>query len=124
MFHPFYLLLVLILSFNSSCTKEKKQENYNPELSSKMVKEGALLIDVRTVGEYKSGHVKGAVNIPHKEIFSKKNIIEQLTKNDKKTPIVLYCKSGGRASVAQKTLKNLGYEKVINHGGMSTWKKD
>ena len=98
-------------------------EDFKPEVSFELVKQGAVLIDVRSKGEYDSGHVKEAVNIPHTEIKEKKDLIKQLTGANKKKPIVVYCQSGGRSSIAQKTLQELGYTRVTNHGGIGTWKK-
>jgi len=73
----------------------------------------ATLIDVRSVEEFKSGHLKNAINIVHTEIG--KEISKHVQKKDAK--IVLYCKKGGRAAKALKTLKELGYSKVTNAGG-------
>lgn len=70
-------------------------------------------IDVRSPAEYKEGHIKNAVNIPHKQIADE---IDKLGL-DKDTRIRLYCGSGGRAGIAKKTLNELGYTKVINAGG-------
>jgi phage shock protein E len=70
-------------------------------------------IDVRTAAEFNTGHLAGAVNIPHGEIA---NEIGGLTQ-DKNAEIYLYCHSGGRADKALNTLEKLGYTQVINEGG-------
>ena len=72
-----------------------------------------LVIDVRTPEEFSSGHVKGALNIPHTEIG------DQIAKHaeSKDQEIILYCRSGGRAGIALDALKGLGYAKVVNYGG-------
>lgn len=70
------------------------------------------LIDVRTQTEYRKGHLKNSINIPHVEIGAR---IKDHVK-DKKEDIVLYCRSGMRAGVARKVLEDMGYENVVNGG--------
>jgi rhodanese-related sulfurtransferase len=72
-----------------------------------------LIIDVREPGEYAKGHVTGAINIPRGliefKIWSKVGFPEN-TDTGKK--IYIYCKTGGRASLTTKSLKDLGFTKV------------
>ena len=75
------------------------------------VDRGAVMIDVRTVGEFQQGHIKGAKNIPFDMIFSKVAEIKKLNK-----PVIVYCRSGMRSSQAASVLKNSGIE-VMNGGG-------
>jgi len=69
-----------------------------------------LVIDVRTVAEWNEGHLDGAVLIPYEKIG------EAIAKvaPDKKTKIVLYCRTGRRSGIALDTLQKLGYEDVSN----------
>ena len=78
-----------------------------------------FLIDVRSAEEYKNGHIENAINIPHTEIGEK---ITDLTK-DKKKHIVVYCRSGNRASKAKKVLDKMGYKNVENAGAYEDLKK-
>ncbi|MCF6147440.1 MAG: rhodanese-like domain-containing protein [Candidatus Kuenenia sp.] len=78
-----------------------------------------IWIDVRTAEEYKSGHIEGAINIPHGEIGRE---IESVTKDKGKT-IHLYCKSGRRSGFAKEVLEKMGYINVINEGGYKDIKK-
>ncbi len=74
----------------------------------------ALIVDVRTPGEFKQGHVKGSINIPL-------NTIAQADKKLKgKEPIVLCCASGMRSGNATSQLKSKGYSQVFNGG---SWNK-
>jgi phage shock protein E len=77
--------------------------------------EGAPLIDVRTATEFGAGHIEGAVNISHDQIEAQAAKI----KAGKEDPIVLYCRSGARATVALQTLKRLGYTNVLNAGSIA-----
>ncbi|WP_020209679.1 rhodanese-like domain-containing protein [Gilvimarinus chinensis] len=72
--------------------------------------EPVVWVDVRTAEEFASGHMSGAVNIPHEDIASGVAGLEL----NKDQHIVLYCRSGRRAALAQKTLESLGYSRVEN----------
>jgi rhodanese-related sulfurtransferase len=75
-----------------------------------LVKNGALIIDVRTPGEYKDGHIKGAVNIPLDEIRGR---IEDIRKKGK--PVITCCRSGARSGMARSILQSAGIE--CHNGG-------
>lgn len=76
-----------------------------------LVKNGAQIIDVRTSGEFASGHVKGSINIPL-------NVISSNAKKIKKdAPIITCCASGMRSASAKSILKSMGYAEVHNGGG-------
>lgn len=77
-----------------------------------------IIVDVRTPAEYRSGHIPGAVNIDHREIGASPPDVSA------DTLIITYCRSGARASVAQDTLERLGFEKVVNFGGVSSWPEE
>ena len=79
----------------------------------KKIKEGALVVDVRTPAEFNAGHLENALNIPHTEIV--KHISE--FGSDKNREVVLYCKSGGRVVAAQAELRAQGFSNVFNAGG-------
>ena len=72
---------------------------------------GAVIIDVRTVGEFREGHIKNSRNIPLDNIFSKVNEIKRLEK-----PVIVCCRSGMRSAQAASILKNSGID-VMNGGG-------
>ena len=79
--------------------------------------EGALILDVRTEAEFGSGHVPGAVNIPHDELASR---LSELASTDQ--PVVVYCRSGKRAGVASSVLLDAGYTNVLHlEGDMNAW---
>lgn len=83
-------------------------------------KGGAVFLDVRTEKEFKSGHIPGAIHIPRGLLeFQIENKI-----SDKNKEIVVYCKTGGRASLATFTLVRMGYKNVKNlDGGWKAWVK-
>ena len=76
-----------------------------------LVKQGAMILDVRSKGEYSTGHIKGSVNIP----------VDQLGKNlsklkDKNRVIITCCASGMRSASAKGILNSNGYPNVFNGG--------
>jgi phage shock protein E len=82
-----------------------------------LVKNGAQIIDVRTPGEFKGGHIKGAVNIPLQNISSQMNRIR------KDKPVITCCASGMRSSSAKSILISNGYSDVYNGGGWVSFQK-
>ncbi|MCA9490204.1 MAG: rhodanese-like domain-containing protein [Myxococcales bacterium] len=80
-----------------------------------LVSAGAALVDVRTPGEFASGHIDGARNIPVDQIAARSKEI------DKTQPVVVYCRSGARSAAAANTLRGLGFSQVEDLGAMSNW---
>ena len=76
------------------------------------LKDGALLIDVRSPGEFNSGHLPTAINIPLDEI---ETILPRRVK-DKNQVLLLHCQSGMRSGTAKGKLNSLGYANVFNLG--------
>lgn len=77
---------------------------------------GAVLIDVRTPGEFAEGHVPGAVNVPLGMISEAEDVIPAVD-----THVYVYCQSGGRSSMAASQLKKMGYTNVKNIGGIASY---
>ena len=115
-------LALFILILSSSCIFSKG-EGYKrismDEAKTLMEKEeGYILLDVRTKGEYESGYIPGAINIPLSNIDEK--IISFLP--DKSQMILVYCRSGNRSREASDKLSKLGYSNVLEIGGINAWK--
>lgn len=79
---------------------------------SALVKKGAIIIDVRSKGEYAGGHIKGSINIPLDQLQSNLSKLK-----DKNKPIITCCASGMRSASAKAILKSNGYTDVYNGGG-------
>lgn len=84
------------------------------ESVSDFMERGAVIIDVRTVGEFRDGHIKGSKNIPLDTISSKINEIKNLNK-----PVIVCCRSGMRSGQANSILKSNGIESMNGGGYMS-----
>lgn len=104
------LMIALMLSFFIGCSVEQPK---NEVPVWEMINNNALLIDVRTEGEFHDGHLSGAKLIPISQVASR---IAEFGE-DKDREIVLYCKGGVRAAKAEKILKANGYTQVVNAGG-------
>jgi rhodanese-related sulfurtransferase len=76
-----------------------------------LVKQGAIILDVRSKGEYASGHIKGSVNISVDQLPNNLNRLP-----DKNKTIITCCASGMRSASAKNILKSNGYTDVHNGG--------
>ena len=76
-----------------------------------LIQRGAQIIDVRSPGEFKTGHIRGAVNIPLQSISS------QIGRIKKNTPVITCCASGMRSASAKSILISKGFSEVYNGGG-------
>ena len=80
-----------------------------------------LILDVRSPDEYAEGHIPGAINIPHNRLDSR---LAEINPHKNKN-IVLYCGSGGRVSIAAKTLQAAGFSKLLHLAGdMNGWRSN
>lgn len=84
------------------------------ESVAEFIEKGAVIIDVRTPGEFQGGHIKGSKNIPLNTISSKINEIKKLNK-----PVIACCASGMRSSQATSILKSNGIDAMNGGGWMS-----
>lgn len=76
------------------------------------------LVDVRSPEEYNSGHIDNAENID----INSPDFEKDIQKLDKKRPVFLYCRSGGRSSTATNILKKLGFNIIYDmKGGITAW---
>lgn len=70
-----------------------------------------IIIDVREPEEFREDHVRGAINIPPRELMQGATKLKDV---DKDAPIVLYCRSGSRSNVSMHILRGMGYTKLTN----------
>ena len=79
--------------------------------------ENDLILDVRSPGEFLSGHIKGARNQDHETVAQ---IADELKGHN---TVYVHCKMGGRAKMASETLENAGLTNIVcvGNGGMERW---
>lgn len=79
-----------------------------------LLKEGALMVDVRSPGEFSSEHVGGAVNVPLDSLEAGISSVAP----DKNHPVLVHCLSGTRSAIAVRTLRKLGYTRIHDLGSI------
>jgi len=89
------------------------------EKAGKLIREGAVVIDVRTAEEYQSAHLKKAINIPLSEINKRIG----RTVPDRKRVVLLHCRSGSRSFMGKRQLKRMNYQNVYNLGSFARAKR-
>ncbi len=95
-----YISLLLAFILLPACSKVSDEVLM---AAHKAANNGAIIVDVRTPAEYKTKHIKGAINLPVRELH---NSYVRLPKNKE---IVVYCRSGNRSASATKLLRQHGY---------------
>jgi phage shock protein E len=81
------------------------------------ISNGAIVLDVRTKGEYQTGHIRNSINIPID------NLQQNLKKLNKNRTIITCCASGSRSASAKRILQSNGFENVYNGGAWFSLRK-
>ena len=114
-----------------SCAQQSNQQNgteqkINMDLTVDAAKfsqaiavPDAQILDVRTAGEFQSGHIANALQANWLDPKEFKNRTQHL---DKTKTIYIYCQSGGRSASAQTALIEAGFKVVNLEGGMNNWR--
>jgi phage shock protein E len=105
----FLTTIIAIIVFLSISVSAKETIQYQK------FENNVQVIDVRSAAEWKDGHHPDAQHLPHTTILDGKGFIDL----DKTKPVVLYCRSGGRAERAKNYLQTQGFKNVKNLGGIS-----
>ena len=100
-----------VLTLNVMSKNEESSTDIEAKDVENLLKKKEFLLDVREEYEYQNGHIKGAVNLPLREILYRKDTLP------KDRDIYVYCRSGHRSTDAVNFLKSLGFEKVHNIEG-------
>ncbi|CAN1490191.1 PspE Rhodanese-related sulfurtransferase [Candidatus Nanopelagicaceae bacterium] len=88
------------------------------EFSKKIAEAGVVTVDVRTPGEFMTGHIQGAQNID----FESGNFENEISTLDKNGTYAVYCRSGNRSGQAVAIMHDAGFHNVYNlNGGIIDW---
>ena len=112
-----FIFSISILSCNAQTTTALNTNEFESGINAK---DSIQILDVRTPGEYNSGHIKGALlaDWNNKEEFKRR-----VAFIDKDKPVYVYCLAGGRSAAAAEKMRAEGYEKVYElKGGINAWK--
>ena len=117
------LFLILFTSlFLMSCKKQETEhfKLLNSAQYEQVISENEVtIIDVRTPGEYQSGHIKNAQNIN----VQSGDFKEKMENFDREKPIYIYCRSGSRSANAGRILEEMGFKEIYDlKGGILSWK--
>ena len=112
---------VLFSTLLFSCTAQTKTSLTADEFEKEITtKENIQILDVRTPGEFFSGHIKNAL---HADWNDKKEFDRRIIFVDKSKPVYVYCLAGGRSAAAAAKMRNMGYENVFElTGGTNAWR--
>ncbi len=94
-----------------------KQPDVNQGVNDYRNTIGAVLLDVRTPQEYSEGHIPESKNVPLQTLDKIRTVVE-----NKDTELFVYCYSGARSRQAAAALGQMGYTKVNNIGGISSYR--
>jgi rhodanese-related sulfurtransferase len=116
------LLLALLFSFFSCRSQQASSSKLSAEEFEKgLANPDVQLLDVRTAGEFNTGHIKKALQanwVNHEEFTERVKYI------DKNKPVYIYCLVGSRSSAAANWMKENGFKEVIElQGGINSWKR-
>lgn len=90
----------------------KRMSQISASAAADHLRRGALVIDLRSAGEFSAGHLRTAINIPLDQIEA----LVPLRVKDKNRVLLLHCQSGARSGAAKKKLAALGYTQTYNLG--------
>ena len=118
-----FLLTTFISFFIFSCSAQTKTSLSAEEFEKAIInKDSVQVLDVRTPGEYSSGHI---VNALLADWNDPQEFNRRISFIDKNKPVYVYCLSGGRSGAAAAQMRKSGYENVYElKGGMNAWKAD
>lgn len=114
------LVVILIMLFQSHfADRMAGYTSASPEQAVRLLNDGALVLDVRSVDEFRGGYINGAKNINVTELGKKIDSLQE----HKAGPTLVYCESGMRSARACALLKKAGFEQLYNlSGGIATWR--
>src|SRR5579885_3143586 len=102
----FIVVLVLALAYMYM----KRSGQISSKEAVEYLRNGAMLIDVRSAQEFESGHILQAYNMP----LDRVDVLVPAAVKDKNKVLLLHCSTGVRSGVAKKKLEDMGYKNVFN----------
>lgn len=119
-----YIIILVIGLISITCNAQSNNVSKVVDVTTfkkKITNKNIQLIDVRTPEEYSEGHIQGAILID----FFSEDFKKTLNKLNKKRPVYVYCKSGGRSGKTSEMLADMGFTEIVDlEGGFLAWKKN
>jgi thioredoxin len=120
----FQFICILFLSVCSSCsnTAQTKGTVSPDEFEKGIQQKNVQILDTRTAGEYRNGHISGALQA---DWTNEQQFTDRTSHLDKNKPVYVYCQTGVRSGEAAIYLREQGFKEVVNmQGGLSAWRKN
>lgn len=115
------ILCMLLLAQLSTMAQEKRIPVDVDAFEEGMQQPGVQIFDVRTVGEFKTGHLPNALQA---DFNNKEEFTERIKALDKDKPVYIYCLAGARSNNAAQVLRDNGFKEVVElKGGINAWKQ-
>ena len=116
------LLFTSLIFLLTGCKSLKGENTYisitmDEAVSMMETEKDYVILDVRTLEEFKEKHIPGAICVPNETIGD----AEIPSLPDKDQMILVYCRSGNRSKQAAQKLANMGYSNIYEFGGINDW---
>jgi rhodanese-related sulfurtransferase len=116
-----FLLTAMVMLTGNVLMAQQKQSEDAAAFEKDIQQSGIQVFDVRTAGEFNTGHLPHALQA---DFTKKEEFKDRVQYLDKKKPVYIYCLSGGRSSAAAKWMRENGFEQVVElEGGINAWKQ-
>ena len=112
-------MVLIVMAAAGGLLALKRLSFVSASAARRCLAQGALVVDVRTAGEFHSGHLSNALNIPLGEL--QENLPGRVP--DKSQVLLLHCLSGTRSGIAKRQLRDMGYPNVFNLGSYGRAKR-
>ena len=107
-----WIPFAIVLALGAGYIYTKRSGQISTKEAAEYLKNGATLVDVRTVNEFESGHIMQAYNMPLDRI----EMLAPSTFKDRNKVLLLHCSTGVRSKMAQRKLEEIGYKNAFNLG--------
>ena len=117
-----FFIFIMVFGFSCKSLSNSKTTVIDLEtFKTTVLGKDVQLVDVRTIQEYKAGHIDDAIHI---DISKPEEFAQKFQKLHKDKPVYIYCQAGVRSHKASKLLEEMGFKSIFDFkGGYSTWKK-
>jgi len=121
MIYKYYTYVLLVGLLISVVSIAHAQQVDVPVFQQSMEKKGVQVFDVRTAGEFNTGHLHNALQA---DFTNKEEFNERVKYLSKEQPVYVYCLSGGRSASAARWMRENGFKEVVElKGGINAWKQ-
>ena len=111
-------IVAVSILFLSGCGTTESTNLGAQDFQDKAKEAGVITLDVRTSGEFMSGHIENAINIDVEAM----NFDSEIEKLDKSATYAVYCRSGRRSQIAVDRMKDAGFTNLFNlNAGVEDW---